>query len=67
MEFIINYKVRLERVNPDGSFADYKVIEHHSHVTANNAVDGLMRAFEGCPQHTRNRIFDISITENKGE
>lgn len=67
MEFIITYKVRLERVAPDGSFVGYKVIEHHSHVTANNAVDGLMRAFEYCPQHTRKRIFDISIIENKGE
>ena len=62
MEFIITYKVRLVRTDDS-----VKVIEHTTKVTAQNAIDGLSRAFEGCPQHTRNRIFDITITENKGE
>lgn len=62
MEFIITYKVRFI-----GSEGNIKVIEHTTKVTAQNAIDGLSRAFEGCPQHTRNRIFDITITENKGE
>ena len=63
MDFIITYKVRVKRITPDGSFADYRVVEHHGSITANNAVDALMKAFEGCPQYTRKRIFDISITE----
>jgi hypothetical protein len=58
MEFIITYKVRR---------TDASITVHTSKVTAKNAVDGLFKAFEGCPQYTRNRIFDITITENKGE
>jgi hypothetical protein len=62
MRFFITYKVRF--TNAEGSI---KVLTHHTYVTANNAVDGLFRAFEGCPQHTRDSIFDITIIENKGE
>lgn len=58
MEFIITYKVRFI-----GSEGNTKVIAHTTKVTAQNAIDGLFRAFEGCPQHTRQRIFDISIAE----
>lgn len=58
MRFIITYKVRT---------STNKVVEHCDSVTADSTVDALFWAFEGCPQYTRKRIFDISITENKGE